>query len=264
MSIDFNKLRAPFSPDEIEWRVGSTTQDKKKGMALAYIDARAVMDRLDAVCSPAGWQCRYTHTTGKTVCEVGVKVGDEWVWKADGAGDTDVEAEKGALSDALKRAAVRWGIGRYLYDLDSPWVELEPMGRSFRIKPTELPKLKALLQRNAQGSQAAAPANRPVPTAPRSQPPQQPATAPEPANGKRALDWPSAQAKMDGNLSKFRAYYDECLNALVQPDEVNKLAVANRDALATLKAHSEDKYDDLMLAASKREGELQVNIMAAG
>jgi len=26
---------------------------------------------------------------------------------ADGAGDTEIEAEKGALSDALKRAAVR-------------------------------------------------------------------------------------------------------------------------------------------------------------
>jgi hypothetical protein len=48
-----------------------------------------------------------------------------WVRKSDGAGETQVEGEKGAISDALKRAAVKWGIGRYLYDLDSPWVPCE-------------------------------------------------------------------------------------------------------------------------------------------
>jgi hypothetical protein len=146
----FSMLAAPFPPERVSWRVGSTTADKKKGMALAYIDARDVMDRLDVVCGPGGWQCRYPHANGKTVCEIGIYVtlpgdGAEWIWKADGAGDTDVEAEKGALSDAFKRAAVRWGIGRYLYDLASPWVELEPMGRSFKIKDSEIPKLRKVL-----------------------------------------------------------------------------------------------------------------------
>jgi hypothetical protein len=147
--VDFNALAAPFPPQAISWRVGSTTQDKKKGMALAFIDARDVMERLDAVCGPAGWQCTYPHANGKTVCAIGIKAGDEWIWKSDGAGDTDVEAEKGALSDAFKRAAVRWGIGRYLYDLASPWVELEPAGRSFKIADRELAKLHALLGKPA-------------------------------------------------------------------------------------------------------------------
>ena len=142
----FAKLAAPFPPERVSWRVGSTTQDKKKGLALAYVDARDVMDRLDVLCGPAGWQCRYPHANGKTVCEIGIKVGDEWIWKADGAGDTDVEAEKGALSDAFKRAAVRWGVGRYLYDVTSPWVELEPAGRSFKIKDSEIPKLRKVLE----------------------------------------------------------------------------------------------------------------------
>ena len=114
-------------------------------MALAFIDARDVMERLDDVLSPAGWQCRYSHANGKTVCDIGVKAHGEWIWKADGAGDSDVEAEKGALSDAFKRAAVRFGVGRYLYDVDAPWVALEPAGRSFKIKDSELPKLRALL-----------------------------------------------------------------------------------------------------------------------
>ena len=144
--IDMKALTAPFPPERISWRVGSTTADKKRGMALAYIDARDVMERLDSVCGPENWQSRYPHAEGKTVCELGIKIGDEWIWKADGAGDTDFEAEKGALSDAFKRAAVRWGIGRYLYALDAPWVDIAPAGKHYKIAPHELPKLSALLR----------------------------------------------------------------------------------------------------------------------
>lgn len=140
------KLKAPFPGDRISWRVGATKADKSKGMALAYIDARDVMDRLDQVVGPENWQDRYPHANGKTVCEIDIYIeGRGWVTKADGAGDTDHEAEKGALSDAFKRAAVRWGIGRYLYDLQSPWVEIEPTGpKSYKIKDSELPKLRRI------------------------------------------------------------------------------------------------------------------------
>ncbi len=159
--IDFKALSAPFHPSAISWRIGSTTQDKSKGMALAYLDARAVMDRLDEVCGSTGWQCRYPHAGQKTVCEIGIFVGvdvanpntvpaAEWVWKADGAGDSDIEAEKGALSDAFKRAGVRWGIGRYLYDLESPWVELEAKGRSHVIKTSEKKRLDQILRQKTQ------------------------------------------------------------------------------------------------------------------
>lgn len=140
--MDLSKLKEPFPPDKISWRVGSTNGDKTKGMALAYIDARDVQDRLDQICGPENWQCRYPHANGKTVCEIGIRIGDEWIWKADGAGDTDVEAEKGALSDAFKRAAVRWGVGRYLYDMDSPWLAIEGAGKSYRFTQDSLAKLK--------------------------------------------------------------------------------------------------------------------------
>lgn len=115
-------LSAEFPRDAISWRAQSLTKAGDKALALAYIDARDVMERLDAVCGPAGWQCDYPHADAKTVCRIGIKIGDEWVWKANGAGDSDIEAEKGALSDAFKRAAVLWGIGRYLYTIVSPWV----------------------------------------------------------------------------------------------------------------------------------------------
>jgi hypothetical protein len=35
-------LKAPFHPDDIEWRVGSTTKDKSRGLALAYVTNRAI------------------------------------------------------------------------------------------------------------------------------------------------------------------------------------------------------------------------------
>ncbi len=154
-------LRKPFPPAKISWRIGSTNADKTKGMALAYIDARDVQDRLDEVCGIDGWQCRYVPMHDKkTVCEIGLRLNVsqdlsgpkwEWVWKSDGAGDSDIEAEKGALSDAFKRAAVRWGIGRYLYDLDSPWVAIEAAGRSFKIAAHEYKRLEALLSKSDEG-----------------------------------------------------------------------------------------------------------------
>lgn len=157
----FDRLAEPFEADKISWRVGSTNQDKSKGMALAYLDARDVMERLDLVCGPDGWANRYSHVNGTAVCEIGLRVDAEWIWKADGAGATDVEAEKGALSDAFKRAAVRWGIGRYLYGLSSPWVALEPAGRSWKIKESEYAKLRGLLNSYAPaGRKRSAAANR--------------------------------------------------------------------------------------------------------
>lgn len=148
--VDFAKLCAPFPPEVVSWRVGSTNADKTRGLALAYIDARDVMRRLDEVCGPENWQRRYPWSDGKRLpCEIGIRVNGEWIWKSDGAGETDVEAEKGAFSDSFKRAAVSWGIGRYLYDLESPWVALEPMGRSYKIAESEYPRLRALLAKSA-------------------------------------------------------------------------------------------------------------------
>jgi hypothetical protein len=142
----FNNLSAPFPIEFIEWRIGSTTGDKSKGMALCYVDARAVMERLDSACNPGGWQCNYSQGVGGSIiCNIGLRMQEgDWVWKADGAGATDVEGEKGALSDAFKRAAVRWGVGRYLYDLKAPWVEIQPRGKSYFIPDHEVNKLNSI------------------------------------------------------------------------------------------------------------------------
>lgn len=143
--MELAALHYPFLAAEIEWRVGSTNADKTSGLALAYLTARHVMDRLDDVCGSENWQDRYEFHGARTICYLSIRINDEWVTKADGAGDSDVEAEKGAISDALKRAAVKWGIGRYLYDLGNIWVDVEPAGRSVRIKKDQYRKLQDIL-----------------------------------------------------------------------------------------------------------------------
>lgn len=140
--INLDKLAAPFPADSISWRVGATTGDKSKGIALAYVDARDVMQRLDEVVGRGNWQCDYPWSdTKRIVCRIGIKIGGEWIWKSNGCGDTQVEAEKGAFSDAFKRAGVLWGIAQYLYDLPNTWVELQPQGRSYAIKESAKAKL---------------------------------------------------------------------------------------------------------------------------
>lgn len=121
----FDLLAAEFPRSAVSWRAQTVTKDGTKALALAYIDARDVMDRLDEVCGPENWSDRYEFHGSRTVCYLSIRVNGEWIVKADGAGDSDVEAEKGAISDALKRAAVKWGIGRYLYSLEAPWVPCE-------------------------------------------------------------------------------------------------------------------------------------------
>lgn len=122
----FDELAAPFAKEAIHWRAQSVTKDGDKAMALAYMDARNVMDRLDTVCGPANWSDSYTETPkGRLICTLSINLDGVWISKSDGAGDTDVEGDKGAISDALKRAAVKWGIGRYLYDMPTPWVPCE-------------------------------------------------------------------------------------------------------------------------------------------
>jgi hypothetical protein len=133
-------LEMPFAANRLHWRVGATTQDKTKGIALAYLNARDVMRRLDEVF-PMQWQNRYSLADNKLlVCEIGLKVEGEWLWRANGAGDSDIEAEKGKASDAFKRAAVMWGIGRYLYSMSNEWVPITEKGRSHvLVAPPTLP-----------------------------------------------------------------------------------------------------------------------------
>lgn len=114
-------LSAPFAADKLSWRVGQKNKDKTKAMMLVYIDSRDVQDRLDEVCG-MNWKDDYKEVQGRLVCNL--QVGN--TVRTDGAGDTDIEGEKGGLSDAFKRAAVKFGIGRYLYNAKNfpTWLDI--------------------------------------------------------------------------------------------------------------------------------------------
>lgn len=127
-----DRLKAPFSPEQVHFRVGPTSGDKKSGIALAYIDARDAQQRLDEVIGPQNWQRDYPWSVdNKICCRVGIKCDGEWIWKADGAGETNMESEKGAFSDSFKRACVNWGIAQYLYDLPNAWFPIKQQGKSY-------------------------------------------------------------------------------------------------------------------------------------
>ncbi len=107
-------LAAPFEKWEEKTRQGPG------GKQLSYVTARAVMRRLDEIVGPDGWQSKMVEVAGNVACELSVRYGDRWVTKTDGAGETTIEGDKGAFSDAFKRAAVHHGIARYLYNEEPP------------------------------------------------------------------------------------------------------------------------------------------------
>jgi hypothetical protein len=105
-------------------------------MMLDYIDARYVMDKLDHL-GPENWQDRYIDRTGGSVrCGIGLLVDGEWVWKWDVGTVSDIEPEKGSYSEAFKRAAVKWGIGRDLYGHKPAAAATEPPARRPTAAPT--------------------------------------------------------------------------------------------------------------------------------
>lgn len=151
--MNLKDLAKPFPENQIEWRIGQCGE-KGNGQiwanCLAYVTARAVMERLDEVCGPENWQVHYRFENGGVICVLTIRVGkDDWVSKEDGSDQTDIEAFKGGISGALKRAAVAFGIGRYLYGLESGYATIvdrggmwakTKSGKEFYWEPPKLPQ----------------------------------------------------------------------------------------------------------------------------
>jgi hypothetical protein len=139
------RLREPFPFAEVEAKIQVTNADKTKGMAVFYIDSRAIQRRLDEVFGPFGWKNHfYSWQNQAQVCGISVYDAERSVWveKQDGAPNTDIEPIMGGLSHSFKRAACVWGIGRYLYQIGGVWCEIELKGKSTVIKQGESSKLE--------------------------------------------------------------------------------------------------------------------------
>ena len=154
--MDLRRLADPFPAGDLEWRIQSCGKkgDRIWALVLAYVDNRAIMDRLDEVCGPENWKNEFRPgPDGGIVCGLSIRIVREggvaeWVTKWDGAENTDVAAVKGGLSGAMKRAGAQWSIGRFLYNLGESFANVHPEGAyrgktkdgdTFKWDPPQLP-----------------------------------------------------------------------------------------------------------------------------
>lgn len=142
--MSMSELLRPLEYASHKWRVMNITKNKDKASLAFYIDARDVMDRLDAVVGGENWQDKYTvlaYSDSRWAVECTLVV--------NGVAKTDVgegDAPKDAYSDALKRAAVKFGIGRYLYDMDTgTWFPIDSYGK---FTPEAEKQIENLLRQN--------------------------------------------------------------------------------------------------------------------
>lgn len=167
-----------------QWRVQSRNKDKTKAFCSAYIDARQVMDVLDQHCL-FGWHSDFKEIDGFIFAGIGIVTHDNdiiWRWDCGARVENDEkdqmyeQAGKSAASDAFKRAAVQWGIGRFLYDLDMVTVKCDQNGNPVDDRGERIWDLTKHI--NTKGkTQAKAPQESPKPEVPES--PEQPALSPK-------------------------------------------------------------------------------------
>jgi hypothetical protein len=164
---DLKKLSAPFPDEEIDWKVqrcGLRGNDPW-AVVVPYVDARAIMKRLDDVAGPENWQTKLLPTANGMLCELSLRINGEWVAKMDGSDETDYEPFKGGISKALVRAAVHWGIGRDLYNLPDTFAKFveksTPGARWAKIDGKEfwwVPNIPAAARARPEGGTTARPA----------------------------------------------------------------------------------------------------------
>ena len=123
-------LLAPFAAEQVQWKPQVINKDKTKALAVAYVDARDVAERLDQV-TRGDWEFDFEvfdngNVKGRlTVCGC---------TRCD-LGDCDMDNDKGDVSDALKRCAVLFGVGRYLYRLPTTWVAYDARTKKLKAVP---------------------------------------------------------------------------------------------------------------------------------
>ena len=107
----------PLQADEVEVKPIEVKTEYKRVTLLLYQNARCTMNILDLTVGPNGWQKEYYEAGGLLFCKIGIfdQESQQWLWKADTGSKSNIEEDKGLASDAFKRAAVAWGIGRELY-----------------------------------------------------------------------------------------------------------------------------------------------------
>lgn len=135
-SEKLEKLKDPFP---VKWKIqnGVPKNNPQHFICVAYIDARCVQDRLDKVCGMANWKSETKVEKDNLYSILSILVEGEWIPKTDVGKESAYEKEKGEVSDALKRAGVHWGIGRFLYELPMQKVKAAKYEKNGKIYPCD-------------------------------------------------------------------------------------------------------------------------------
>src|SRR5688500_11776665 len=126
---------------DIRWRVSNTWDkgDTKMGMLVGYIDSRTAMEALDVLDEKWSSKMEPISLNGESGIRCTLVVNG--VAREDVGVASNTEPLKGAFSDALKRAAVHFGIGRELYELPKIAVECEV--RNGKVKDRKSTRLNS-------------------------------------------------------------------------------------------------------------------------
>lgn len=238
-------LSAPFDPAEVKFK--PSVVKGNRALALHYVDARVIQDRLDDVLGVDGWSDDYECLTdGSVVCRLRLKIGGEWITKVDVGGPSEQpdggDRVKAAFSDAIKRAAVKFGIGRYLYRLPQQWVDYDPQRRQF-LKAPSLPDY-------------AKPGSKTAPAAARM-------TKPKTDDGPRvSKEQASELAKLIGELKglggdteKIKQWYNIQKPSELPADKYDELTVAIRKSIVARKRNTNGKPDPTSIHDPRDSGQ---------
>jgi hypothetical protein len=165
MGINWESLRTPFHPSDVDFRPGATTKDKTKAIGLAYVDKRLYEDRLDEVIGTDNWSVEYRPLGERgIICRLSVydNESNRTITRED-VGEfatDDVASFPTAVAQAFKRACSAFGLGRYLYSLPQVWAEYDAERR--RFTPNGLQQLRQTLASAQHSSSAPTASNAPT------------------------------------------------------------------------------------------------------
>jgi hypothetical protein len=123
-------LSKPITDEEVEWRTQTygTTEKGNYMQIVPHITPRVVQNRFDEAVGPFNWNMRLREVDKGFICRISVwdYEKQQWIFKEDGASlkeDKNVWSDpiKTVVSEAIKRTAVQWGIGRELYGFNNIW-----------------------------------------------------------------------------------------------------------------------------------------------
>jgi hypothetical protein len=226
MSEDYPAVKAeleqPFDPALVQWKPGALSKDRKRAMAMAFVETRPYMDRLDEA-APGQWQdrCRVAYLPDRAVViahvtVAGVTHSGEGECLFSNGKSPDENAVTSAGAQAFKRACTKHGLGRYLYRIPRVWVDYDPQRKCFTDQA--LAQLRRMLETGEVPSSRGRPPQRP-PQRPRAQGHR---AAGDGAGGERRNGKPKGNGSGNGNAAavvvNFGKYKGQTLGAIARAD----------------------------------------------